>query len=141
MTLDDVFSYDARSRSIFAKYKPTSHLDKNVESLVKDPFIQEQWKQQQVDVDAIKSEWTSLKTIMSRWDKKDFLPTDWAAVGKKDVGQDNLFPLLDYFLCQNVSSAEAERGFSVLKETKTSKRAILSNFYLSNQMRIILSGT
>ena len=69
----DMFSYDVRSRSIFAKYKPTSHLDKNVESLATDPFIQKQLEHQQVDVDAIKSEWTSLKTIMSRWDKKTFL--------------------------------------------------------------------
>ena len=73
--------------------------------------------------------------------QEDFPPTDWAALGKKVAGHDNLFALLDYFFCQNVSSAEAERGFSVLKETETSKRAILSNFYLSNQMRIILSGT
>ena len=113
-----MFIYDARSRSIFAKYKPTSHLDKNVESLVEGPFIRKQGEQQKVDVDVIKPEWTSLKTIMSRLNTTDFPPTDWAALGKNVVGHDNLFALLDYFLCQNVSPAEAERG---LKETKTSK--------------------
>ena len=62
-------------------------------------------------------------------------------IGKKVTGHDHLFGLIDYFLCQNVSSAEAERGFSILKETKTPRRAILSNNYLSNQMRIMLSET
>ena len=32
------------------------------------------------------------------------------------------------------------RDFSVLNETKTSKRAILGNKHLANQMRVILSG-
>ena len=48
------------------------------------------------------------------------------------------FALVDYFLSQNVSEAEAERGFSVAKETKTVTRAILRNKYLENQLRIIL---
>ena len=64
---------------------------------------------------------------------------DWCTIGRKVSGHDNLFALVDYFLSQNVSEAEAERGFSV--ETKTARRAILSNKYLGNQLRIILSDT
>ena len=77
---------------------------------------------------------------MSRWDKNDFPPQNWAELGKKVIGHDNLFAMIDYLLTQNVSSAEAERGFSVLKGTKNSKRATLTNRYLSNQMRVMLSG-
>ena len=39
-----------------------------------------------------------------------------------------------------VSAAEAERGFSVMKETIIPKRAVVSNECVSNQLIIMLSG-
>ena len=54
--------------------------------------------------------------------------------------KENLFAMMDYFLTQNETLAEAEMGFSVLKGTKNSKRATLTNRYLCNQMRVMLSG-
>ena len=148
---EEIFQFDAQSRSIFCKYKPTDFLDKNIELLTSDAFIRRQLEHQDVEVDVIKSEWISLESILSRWDRNEFSTFEnkkegdtnlsWAMIGKKVTGHDNLFGLIDYFLCQNVSSAEAERGFSILKETKTPRRAILSNNYLSNQMRIMLSET
>ena len=148
---EEMFQFDAQSRSIFCKYKPTDFLDQNIELLSSDAFIRRQLEHQHVEVDVIKSELISLKSILSRWDRNEFFTFEnkkvggtnlsWAKIGKKVTGHDNLFGLIDYFLCQNMSSAEAERGFSILKETKTPRRAILSNNYLSNQMRIMLSET
>ena len=148
---EEIFQFDAQSRSIFCKYKPTDFLDKNIELLTSDTFIRKQLEHQDVEVEVIKSEWISLKSILSRWDRNDFSTFEnkkvgdtnlsWAMIGKKITGHDNLFGLIDYFLCQNVSSAEAERGFSIVKETKTPRRALLSNNYLSNQMRVMLSET
>ena len=59
---------------------------------------------------------------MGKW----FPPQNWAELGKKVIDHDNLFAMIDYFLTQNVSSAEAERGSSVLKGTTSSKRATLT---------------
>ena len=146
-----MFEYDAKSKSLFCKYKPTNFLNKNFEMLTNDKFIRRQLEEENVDVDSVKSEWISLKKILSRWDKKDFSPVDqdekdslkldWYTIGKKVSGHDNLFAFVDYFLSQNVSEAEAERGFSVVKETKTARRAILSNVHLENQLRVMLSDT
>ena len=68
-----------------------------------------QLEQQNVDVDAIRSEWISLKSILSRWDKEEFpsskfnkkeCPTlDWAMIMRKIARHDNFFALVDYFLC------------------------------------------
>ena len=115
--------YDTSSHNIFSKYKGKTYLDKKVKSLVTDNFIQKTLAYKNVDVYGIKYEWTSLKTISSRWDKNEIPPQNLAEIGKRVRGHDNLFALMDYFLTQNISSAEAERGFSVLKETKTVKRA------------------
>ena len=88
--------------------------------------------------------------ILSRWDKKEFPSVDqdennppkldWCTIGKVS-GHDNLFAFVDYFLSQNVSEAETEQGFSVMKETKTARRAVHSNVYLENQLRVILPDT
>ena len=56
-----------------------------------------------------------MKSVLGRGNKKGFPPADWATIGEKVPGHENLFGLIDYFLCQSVSSAEAERGFSVVK--------------------------
>ena len=113
-------------------------MDSTVETLTNDKFIRKQLEHQQINVNTITSEWVSLKSIIGRWEKKEFPPNDWSSIGKRVA--DNLLALIDYFLCQNVSAAEAERGFSVMKEAKTPKRSVLSNTYLSNQLRIMLSG-
>ena len=81
-----------------------------------------------------------MKPVLCPGNKKDFPPVDWASIGEKVPGHKNLFGMIDYFLCQSASNVEAEQGFSVLKETKTSKRAILGNKHLAIQMRVILSG-
>ena len=147
----EMFEYDAKSRSLFCKYKSTEFLDGDIETLINDPFIHRQLEEQNVDVDSLQSEWISLKKILSRWDKKEFSSDSyengdtsklyWCTIGRKVSGHGYLFALVDYFLSQNVSEAEAERGFCVVKETKTARRAILSNKYLENQLRIILSDT
>ena len=129
-----MFGYGAKSRSLFCNCKPTDFPNKNVEApLTNDKFIRRQQEEQDVNVDSVKSEWISLKKILSRWDKKEFPSVDqdendppkldWCTIGKKVSGHDNLFAFVDYFLSQNVSEAEAERGFSVTKEAKTARRA------------------
>ena len=39
---EEIFQFDAQSRSIFCKYKPTDFLDKNIELLTGDAFIHRQ---------------------------------------------------------------------------------------------------
>ena len=128
-----MLTFDSKSRAIFAKYKATDYLERTVETLTNDKFIRKQLEHQQINVNTITSEWASLKSIIGRWGKKEFPPNDLSSIGKRVADHDNLFALIDYFLCQNVSAADAERGFSVVKETKTLKCAVLSNKYLSNQ--------
>ena len=69
---EEMFVYDAKSRSLFCKYKSTDFLDRNIETLINHPFIHRQLEEQNVDVDSVQSEWISLKKILSRWDKKEF---------------------------------------------------------------------
>ena len=100
-----MFQFDAQSRSILCKYKPTDFLDQNIELLSSDAFIRKQLEHQDVEVDVIKSEWISLKSILSRWDRNEFFTFEnktnlsRAMIGKKVTGHDNLFGLIDYFLC------------------------------------------
>ena len=114
----EMFQFDAQSHSIFCKYKPTDFLDKNIELLTSDAFIPKQLENKHVEVDVIKKELISLKSIVSHWDRNEFSTFEnktnlsWAIFGKKVTGHDN------YFLCQNVSSAEAEQGFKD-KDTTT----------------------
>ena len=138
--IDPIKWKHSKSRAIFAKYKATDYLDSTVETLTNDKFIRKQLDHQQINVNTITSVWASIKSIIGRWGKKEFPPNDWSSIGKRVAVHGNLFALIDYFLCQNVSAAEAERGFSVMKETKTPKRAVLSNKYLSNRLRIMLSS-
>ena len=55
-------------------------------------------------------------------------------------GLSNLFGLIDYFLTLSVSSAEAERGFLILKSLKPSKRVLLTNQHLQRQMPVNIDG-
>ena len=109
---EEMFEYDAKSRSLFCKYKSTDFLDKNIETLINYPFIHRQLEEQNVDVDSVQSEWVSLKKILSRWDKKEFSSDsyengdtsklDCCTIGRKVFGHDNLFALVDYPLSQNL---------------------------------------
>ena len=74
---EGMFDYDSKSRSLFCKYKPTDFPNKNVETpLTNDKYICRQQEEQDVNVDSVKSEWISLKKILSRWDKKEFPSVD-----------------------------------------------------------------
>ena len=67
---DDMFTFDSKSRAIFAKYKATYYLDRTVETLTNDKFIRKQLGYQQINVNTITSEWASLKSIIGRWEKR-----------------------------------------------------------------------
>ena len=79
---------------------------------------------------------TFLKLKLVKWSKNDFPPESWESIGMKFDGLSNLFGLIDYFLTVSVSSAKAERGFSILKSLKPSKRAVLTNQHLQGQMLV-----
>ena len=51
-------------------------------------------------------------------------------------GLSNLFGLIDYFLTLNVSSSKAEPGFLILQSLKPSKRTVLTNQDLQQQMLV-----
>ena len=99
---EEIFSFDPKSRAIFSKFKPTNFLDKEVMSLTDDTFIRKTLEHQDIDVDAILCEWRSMKSVLGRGNKKDFPPVDWASIGEKVQGHENLFGLIDYFLFQSV---------------------------------------
>ena len=128
------------STSQFPAYKALNVFNENVNCLVNTAMIRVQLEYAMFDVDAIPTEWQSLKTIMSRWPKHKFPPESWKYIGEETDACVNLFGLIDYFLCLTVTSADAERGFSVMKELKTNKRAVLKNTHLQNQMRVKLDG-
>ena len=75
-----------------------------------------------------------------KWVKNDFPPESWESIGMKFDRLSNLFGLIDHFLTLNVSSAEAEHGFSILKSLKFSKRAVLTNQHLQQQMLVNIDG-
>ena len=87
------------------------------------------------------SEWIFLKLKLAKWSKNDFPPESWELIGMKFDGLSNLLGLIDYFLTLSVSSAKAERGFSILKSPKSSKRAVLTNQHLQwHQMLVNIDG-
>ena len=73
-----------------------------------------------------------------------FPPDSWAQIADWVTVQgnfENLFALVDFFLCHSLSSADAERGFSSMKQLKTSKRTRLENSLLTLQLSIYIDGT
>ena len=86
----------------------------------------------------ILAEWTFLK--LAKWSKNDFPLESWGLIEMKFDGLSNLFGLIDYILTLKVSSAEAERGFSILKSLRPSKRAVLTNRHLQRQMLVNIDG-
>ena len=50
---DDMFTFDSKSQTIFAKYKATDYLDRTVETLTNDKFIRKQLEHQQINVNTI----------------------------------------------------------------------------------------
>jgi hypothetical protein len=138
----EFFSQDNSSTGIFAKQRATDIYNKNIDALTSSLSIKKQLEHCKIDTVVIQAEWQSLKSMMSRWEKTDFPPKNWESISDHldENSHTNLFGLIDYLLCYGVSSADAERGFSIMKEIKTSKRALLANTHLCNQMRIKMDG-
>ena len=84
--------------------------------------IRLQLESRNIVLSEISLEWTFLEFKLAKWSKNDFPPESGESIGMKFDGLSNLFHLIDYFLTLSVSSAEAERGFSILKSLKPSKR-------------------
>ena len=122
----------------------TAVFDDSVELLISNDDISVQLEHQGVDTAAILSEWTNLKNKMRNWNEKTkkFPPESWKQIGEhvKVENYSNLFTLIDYLLCHSLSSADAERGFSALKQVKSSKRAKVSNALLTVQLRTKIDG-
>ena len=133
-------------KSLDGQIQCTDKLDSELVALLGDASIRKQLECQNVDVNAIPSEWQSLKEKMSTWNKRatrKFPPESWEQVAEwvvVEVHFENLFALIDFFLCHSVSSADAERGFSAMKELKTSKRTRLENSLLILQLAIYIDG-
>lgn len=125
---------------ISPNYNPTEIFNSEIKKIITTTEIRLQLESKDIDTSEILSEWTFLKLKMSKWDKKDFPPVSWESIGSNFEDLNNLFGLIDYFLTLSVSSAEAERGFSLLKSLKPSKRAVLSNRHLQRQMLINIDG-
>ena len=51
---EEMFQFDAQSRSIFCKYNPVDFLDRNIELLTSDAFIRKQLEHQDVEVDSLR---------------------------------------------------------------------------------------
>ena len=69
---EEIFEYDAKSLSLFCKYKSTNFLDRNIETLINDPFIHRQLEEQNVNVDSVQSEWILLKKPLVDGTRKNF---------------------------------------------------------------------
>ena len=126
------------------KTTTTSVFDDEISALVTNPSITSQLEHQDVDVGGIISDWQNLKKAMNKWGKvtKPFPPQSWQQIGERiDVANfSNLFSLVDFLLCHSLSSADAERGFSALKQVKTARRSVLGNDLLSIQLRAKIDG-
>ncbi|WAR15609.1 ZN862-like protein [Mya arenaria] len=93
------------------------------------------------EVDQLAPEWTKLKShIYKRFDNPSTIT--WRDVNSK-LGQvcPNILQLVDPVLSIPASSADAERGFSRLKNTKTDKRSRLLNGHLSDQLMIMMESS
>lgn len=98
-----------------------------------------------INVAPIPYEWQNLKSKSCPWvnrNKNLFPHKSWYEIGEKvnNLGFNNLFHLVDFLLCHSMSSAEAERAFSGMKNIKTDKRTKLNNKLLTMQLWIKLCG-
>lgn len=132
-------------RIINGKKECTLVFEDELQALIDNVAIRKQIECQGVDVGAVVMEWVNLKKTMLTWNNRmtKCIPLEsWAQIGVwvKCENFANLFSLVDFFLCHNLSSADAERGFSVMKEIKTSKRSKIENVLLTLQLGINIDG-
>jgi hypothetical protein len=119
--------------------------DNNIKALIDNEMLRQQLENKNVDIGNIISEWISLKNIMKTWkiaSSKSFPPLSWAeiSINVKPDRFNNLFSLIDFLLCHSLSSADAERGFSAMKNIKTKHRSRIGNKLLTIQLRIKIDG-
>ncbi|XP_069109046.1 zinc finger protein 862-like [Argopecten irradians] len=89
-----------------------------------------------MDVEAIETEWTRLKTTLTT---RKHTVTDLTSLeGTFGESFPNLFLLLNFLLTQPGSSVEAERGFSCMKMVKSDWRSRLGEQNLSDLMMVTL---
>ena len=91
------------------------------------------------DSDCLLEQWVSLKTMVYTRFKNVNSNVTWAQINssfKKDCPE--ILKLIDLILCLPASSSEAERGFSLMKVTKTDWRSNLSDSSLSDLMCVNL---
>ena len=97
----------------------------------------------EVDIGNIIPEWKFLKSKMATWGpNKAFPPSDWSDIAGnvKLDNYSNLLSLVDFLLSHSLSSADAERAFSAMKQIKTSKRTQMGNKLLTLQLRMNIDG-
>ena len=95
-------------------YHPTEIFNSDIKTITSKAEICLQLESKNIVLSEILSEWTFLKLKFAKWSKNDFPPESWESIGMKFDALSNLFGLIDYLLTLSVSSAKAERGFSIL---------------------------
>ncbi|XP_053372900.1 uncharacterized protein LOC123560712 [Mercenaria mercenaria] len=126
---------DAVAITVTVKIFP-DYGEKEVDTLV--DFFEPALTAAGVDVGVIASEWLKLKThMLLRYQNPQ--ETNWEDVNSK-LGQvcPNILQLVDLVLTIPTSSADAERGFSQLKNIKTDRRTRLQDVTLCDQMTVLL---
>ena len=138
-----LFSLDSVSTNGIRKWKATEWMATELSKLKEQPFVNEQFVKQGIVVEEILVEWRALKRKLPSldldWEHPENL--SWENVISQVSADDffNFISLID-FLGTFISSAEAERGFSQLKVTKTDKRSQLQQRPLQDQLLAKLEG-
>ena len=123
-----LFSLDSVSTNGIRKWKATEWMATELSKLKEQPFVNKQFVKQGIVVEEILVEWRALQRKLPSldldWEHPENL--SWENVISQVSADDffNFISLID-FLGTFISSAEAERGFSQLKVTKTDKRSQL----------------
>ena len=138
-----LFSLDSVSTNGIHKWKATEWMATELSKLKEQPFVNEQFVKQGIEVEEILVEWRALKRKLPSldldWEHPENL--SWENVISLVSADDffNFISLID-FLGTFISSAEAERGFSLLKVIKTDKRSQLQQRPLQDQLLAKLEG-
>ena len=96
-------------------YQPTEIFNSDIKKITSKTEIRRKLESKNIVLSEILSEWAFLKLKFAKWSKNDVPPESWGSVEMKFDGLSNLCDLMDYLLTLSVSSAEVERGFSILK--------------------------